>query len=116
MPIVKKDARYVTIGYELMCGYERATALAKDLSDSLKDDQGFYSAEDDTRGWDGDRMSLVKVTYYTLADANRLDATVRQHLSRKVDYTYEAHAGVSYGQRGPSLTVRASTTVTERVA
>jgi hypothetical protein len=114
MPIVKRDARYVTVAYELLCGAERATALAADLSPHFKDDDGFHSAEDDTRGWDGDRMSVVVVTYNTLADAVRLDARVRSLLSRTVDYTYEPHYHTSYGSRGATGYVTASTSVSER--
>lgn len=110
MPIVKKEARYVRVAYELCCGFERATALAADMCRELKADPGLYAATDDTRGWDGDRMAVIIVDYATLADANRLDAKVRALLSRNGDFTYAAHYGESYGSRGPSLTVDASTT------
>ena len=114
MPRVKKDERYVDVAYELVCGFKRACALAKDLERILKDDQGLRSAEDDTRGWDGDREAVVVVTYDTLADANRLDPIVRQILSRTVDFTYEPSIRISYGSRGPSSYVVASTTVSLR--
>ena len=90
MPIVKKETRYVAVAYELLCGFERATALAKDVYERLKSDEGFCSAEDDTRGWDGDRMAVVVVTYRTLEDVLRLDKQVRSLLSRNVDFTYDA--------------------------
>jgi len=114
MPIVKRDARYVTVAYELCCGFERATALADGLSKQLKHDDGFRTAKDDTRGWDGDRMSVVVVTFNTLRDAIRLDCEVRRLLSRNVDFTYEAHVGTSYGSRGAHAVVTASTSVQER--
>ncbi len=114
MPKVTKLERYVTIGYTLMCGFERATALADDLNRILKHDKGFDSAQDKTIGWDGDYHSHVAVTYCTLADAVRLDYEVRQLLSRNVDYTCVTRYGTSYSGRGPTLTVDMTTTVTPR--
>ncbi len=111
MPHVNKHARYVTVAYELRCGFERAEALAQDACKALKEDLGFSSAEDDTRGWDGDRMAVVIVTYATLDDAVRLDAEVRRLLSRKVSFTYDARYHQCYGSRGPEGYVTASTTV-----
>jgi hypothetical protein len=114
MPIVKRDARYVTVAYELLCGCERAVALAKDLRMQMKQEPGLRGAKDDTRGWDGDRMSVAVVTYNTLADAVRLDAAVRRLLSRNVDYTYEPRHSISYGSRGAVSSVTATTTCLER--
>lgn len=116
MPIVKKDSRYVAIAYELMCGFERATALAKDVYERLKPDEGFCNAEDDTRGWDGPYMAVVVVTYRTLDDATRLDARVRSLLSRNVDFSYEPHLHTSYGGRGPTSYVTATTHIMEKAA
>lgn len=84
MPIVKRDARYVAVAYELMCGFERAAALADDLQKVLKGDKGFHSAVDDTRGWDGDRLAVVVVTYATLRDAVRLDGFVRKEFMWRI--------------------------------
>jgi hypothetical protein len=100
----------VNVAYELLCGCERSTALAADLCKQMKHEPGLHSAKDDTRGWDGDRMSVVVVTYNTLADAVRLDAEVRRLLSRNVEYTYEPHYHTSYGSRGASGYVTARTT------
>ncbi len=111
MPQIRKDEQYVNVGYELCCGYERATALADQMMRELKNEPGIRSAEDKTNGFYPDNRSLIEVTYLTLADANRLDKTVREMLSRKADFTYTAHSGVSYGQRGASMTVRTSTTL-----
>jgi len=113
MPTVKKEERYVEVAYELMCGFERATSLADDLERILKDDEGFGRADDDTRGWDGDRMAVVVVTYATLKDANRLDGLVREKLSRSLDFTYEDSISYSYGRGGATANVRARTTVIE---
>lgn len=114
MPTVTKNERYVEVGYELNCGYERAEALAQDACRQLKDDKGFDSAKDDTRGWDGDRKACVVVVYCTLNDAIRLDAKVRELLSRKVDFSYNPHLHTAYGSRGPESYVTATTSVTER--
>ncbi len=114
MPRVSKEERYVTVGYNLKCGFERCEALCKDLEKKLKDDKGFDSAKDSTIGWDGDNDSHAEVCYTTLADANRLDPIVRKLLSRKVDFTYDPNYGTSYGGRGPTLTVNPITTVTEK--
>jgi hypothetical protein len=113
MPRVTKDERYVEVGYELNCGFERATALADDLAKVLKDDDGFFQAKDDTRRWDGDRKSLVVVIYETLADANRLDQKVRQLLSRKTNFTYEAFETTYYGSTGARSSFEARTTLEE---
>jgi hypothetical protein len=96
----------VNVAYELLCGCERSTALAADLCKQMKHEPGLHSAKDDTRGWDGDRMSVVVVTY----NAVRLDAEVRRLLSRNVEYTYEPHYHTSYGSRGASGYVTARTT------
>ena len=114
MARVKRDERYVVAAYELMCGFERAAALADNVSQVLKDDKGLLSAEDDTRGWDGDRLAVVLVTYKTLVDANRLDQQVRALLSLNIDFTYEAIEHISYGRLGPSSYVKAKTTISER--
>lgn len=114
MPRISKTERYVDVAYELHCGFERATALADAATEILKHDPGFDSAKDDTRGWDGDRLSVIVVTYCTLADAQRLDAEVRRLLSRKVDYEYHPSVHTSYGSRGPSSYVTAKTTITQR--
>ncbi|CAE7314029.1 unnamed protein product [Symbiodinium microadriaticum] len=106
MPTVIKEENYVSVGYELCCGYERANALADDLCKVLADDKGLHSAEDKTTGFWPDNRSLVEVTYRSLADCLRLAPKVRELLSRKADYTYEAVYGTSYGQRGPSLTIK----------
>lgn len=111
MPTVTKEERYVEVGYELNCGFERAEALAQDAYLLLKDTKGFDSAKDDTRGWDGCRKALVVVTYCTLRDAIRLDPKVRDLLSRKVDFTYNATCHTAYGSRGPTSYVTAATTV-----
>ena len=111
MPIVKKDARYVKVGYELCCGFERAGALADDVSKILEHDKGFWLADDVTCGWEPDNKALVEVVYVTMADAIRLDAQVRELLSRSVDFTYEATAGVNYGSRGPTLRVDTKTSI-----
>lgn len=115
MPIVKKVERYVTVAYELMCGFERCTALVAQLLKEMKDEPGVHSAKDDTRGWDGDRMAVACVDYRSLADAIRLDAKVRSILSRNVDFTYEPHVHISYGGRGPESYVTATTQCTPRV-
>lgn len=114
MPKVDKTVRYVTIGYTLRCGYERGIALAADLEECLKDDKGFDDARDASCGWDGDRMSHIKVTYCTLEDAVRLDPEVRALLSRNVDFTLEATQHISYGRTGPSSYYKFRTTVTPR--
>lgn len=114
MPLVKKDPRYVTVAYELCCGFERATALADDLHRILKSDAGFHSAKDDTRGWDGDRLAVVLVCYVTLEDANRLDHEVRRLLSRNVEYTYKPQVHQTYGSRGPHSYVTSTTALQER--
>ena len=113
MPHVNKDEVCVKVCYELKCGYERATALANDLNKQLADDKGYHRAEDITNGFVPNHTSYVEVTYMTLKDANRLDETVRKLLSRKVDFTYTAHAGVSYGSRGGHLSVRSYTEIVE---
>jgi len=112
MPHIRKEERYVRVAYDLMCGYERATALADDVNKELKEDRGLHSAKDDTRGWDGDRMSCVVVTYDTLADAVRLDPIVRQLLSRKANFTYEPIYGESYGSTRAYLKVNSCTSLT----
>ena len=109
MPIVKKEVQYVVVAYELICGYERATALADDMEKTLRDEKGFLDAKDDTRGFD--RNSVILVTFATLQDAVRLDKVVREHLSRKVAFTYTPHLRTSYGSRGAESYVEASTTV-----
>ena len=114
MARVKKDERYVKVAYELCCGFERATALADDLEKVFFEEKGLHSADDDTRGWDGDRTAVVVVTYLTLADANRLDGIVRQQLSRTVDFTYDSKIQTSYGSRGPTSYVTAATSIVER--
>ena len=114
MPIVKKHPRYVVVAYELMCGFERGTALANELYKLLKNDKGFYSAQDDTRGWDGDRMALIKVTYNSLKDAIRLDSFSRKILSQNVNFSYNPNYGTSYGGRGAHLTVNPITTCEKR--
>lgn len=116
MPRVNKAERYVKVVYELQCGYMRAEALAKDLCRNLRGESGLDSAKDDTRGWDGDRRAVVVVVYRTLQDANRLDARVRELLGRKVDFTYKPHVYSTYGSRGPSSYVTATTSIAERVA
>ena len=116
MPIVKKEPRYVCIGYELCCGFERATALVDDLLKHFKGDNRVHDAEDDTRGWDGGRMAFVKVYYNTLEDAIALDAEVRRLLGRNVNFTYEARGSTGYGSRGPYLIVDSTTTLKERIA
>lgn len=83
MPLIKTNPRYVIVAYELCCGFERATVLAKALCQALRYDKGLQSADDDSRGWDGERQSLVRVWYRSLADANRLDAKVRCLLADK---------------------------------
>lgn len=109
MPVVKKDESYVNVAYELICGYERATALADDLNRLLHDDKGFSDAKDDTRGFD--RNAIVIVSFATLKDANRLDAKVRELLGRTISYTYKAEMHTAYGSRGPEGYVTAKTTV-----
>ena len=111
MPRVTKEERYVEVGYELNCGYERAEALAKDLERELIDEPGLHSASDDTRGWDPENKSVVVVNYLTLKDANRLDQQVRQLLSRKADFTYDPNYGNGYGSSRPHLTVNPITTL-----
>lgn len=81
MPTVKKEVRYVTVAYELCCGFRVAGRRAKALCAKLKNDDGLQSADDDTRGWDGDRLAVVRVWYRSLEDANRLDAIVRRCLA-----------------------------------
>jgi hypothetical protein len=112
MAHVAKDEEYVAVGYCLICGFQRAEALAKYAEDALKEDQGFLQADDETNGFWPDGKSLVVVHYRTLADANRLDPVVRRLLGTTGKFTYEAHAGTSYGQRGAHLSVRTSTTFT----
>lgn len=87
MPIVNKVERYVDIAYQLHCGDERAEALSNDLNNKFKE-KGFVSSKNDTRGWDGDYLSVIIVTYGTLNDAIKLDKQVRNLLSRKCNYTY----------------------------
>jgi hypothetical protein len=114
MPIVKKEERYVEVTYQLCCGFERAEALAGGLEEELKEDDGFWDAKDDTRGWESENQSVVVVGYRTLADANRLDKKVRELLSRKVDYTYDSNYGIGYGSRGGYMTCNPITTITEK--
>jgi hypothetical protein len=99
----------VTITYSLQCGFERATALADDMAEILKDDPGFHSASDDTRGWD--IWAQIDVIYTSLEHAIRLDPRVRELLGRRANYTYEADSHISYGQRGPTSYVTAHTTL-----
>lgn len=115
MPHVKLKARYVVVAYELCCGFERATALADDVTRVFKSDSGFCSAEDDTRGWDGDRLSVIKVTYNSLMDAVRLDDEIRRWLGRNVEFTCVLHDSVGYSRHGGELVVTASTTCRPRV-
>ena len=91
MPIVKKQECQVTISYELMCDYQRATALAQNLENILHDDDGLNYAEDITCGFD--RNAVVKVGYNSLKDANRLDAKVRSLLALKVNYYNKYESG-----------------------
>lgn len=114
MPKVNKLERYVTIGYNLKCGFERCQALCDDLLKVLKDDDGLWEAEDASIGFDGPTDSHAKVTYRTMADAIRLDPVVRRLLSRKADFTYDPCYGTSYSGRGPTLTVNPRTTLTQR--
>lgn len=111
MPRVTREERYVKVGYELNCGFERAQALARGLTEALKDEPALYDASDDTRGWDPENKSVVVVTYLTLKDANRLDQQVRQLLSRKADFTYDPNYGTGYGSVRPYLTVNPITTL-----
>lgn len=112
MPQVLKAA-YVQVYYQLQCSFERAEALAQDTMRVLKDDPGICGAEDVTNGFDVG-VARVRVDYDTFEDAIRLDGRVRELLSRKVDYTYDAHLHTTYGSRGAHGYVTASTTVTER--
>jgi len=114
MPIVKKEERYVEVIYQLCCGYKRAEALAGGLEVELKEDPGFWDAKDDTREWEDENQSVVKVGYTTLADANRLDKKVRELLSRKVDFTYDHNYGTGYGSVCGYLTCNPITTITEK--
>jgi len=114
MPRVLKDEEYVRVGYVLACGYQRAAALAHFVEATLKDDEGIRSASDETNGFWPDNKSLVVVWYNTLADAVRLNDTVRALLSTAGEFTYEARTGVSYGQRGAHLRVDTSTTFNPR--
>lgn len=111
MPHVRKEARYVKVAYELMCGFKRATALADDAEAELAADEGLESLDDDTRGWDGERMAVIVATYRTMADAMRLDAKVRELLSRRADFTYTPHCSTGYSAHGGHLVVRSSTTL-----
>lgn len=60
-----------------MCGFERSGRIANHLKKVLEKDNGAGTIEDDTRGWDGDRMALLQVWYNSKEDYLRLDEQVR---------------------------------------